>query len=236
MKSDRMAENLNISPDNYANWFALYHLCLQLGKRKDIRINSSSLGNLLGVSQQTASRRIQTLEELNWIERIIDGKIQIINITELGTNIMLNIYRTLKLILEKILIAGEVKEGMGEGAYYVSIKGYYEQFKQKLGFLPYKGTLNLDLDAINNNLLREKLAEKNPIMIEGFKDESRNYGDVKCYSCNVFPLKNKEKKIKAAILDIQRTHHDKNIIEILAEPYLRDYFELKDGDNLIIEL
>ncbi|MFX1277161.1 MAG: DUF120 domain-containing protein [Promethearchaeota archaeon] len=231
-----MSDKLNISPENYANWFALYHLCLQLGKRKDIRINSSALGDLLGVSQQTASRRIQTLEELNWIERSIEGKIQVINITEEGTNIMLAMYRTMKLILEKILIAGVVTEGMGEGAYYVAIKGYYEQFKEKLGFLPYKGTLNLDLDAINNNLIREKLAETNPINIEGFKDESRNYGNVKCYSCNIFPLKKKDKKIKAAILDIQRTHHDKNIIEILAEPYLREYFELKDGDKVIIEL
>ena len=231
-----MTENLNIKANNYADWFVLFQLCQQLGKKKDIRINSSELGNLLGVSQQTASRRIQTLEELNWIKRSIEGKIQVINITELGTNIMLNMYRTLKMILEKILIAGEVKEGMGEGAYYVSIKGYYDQFQDKLGFVPYKGTLNLDLDAINNNLLREKLAEKNPVKISGFKDESRNYGDVNCFSCSIFPIKNKEKKIKAAILDIQRTHHDKNIIEILAKPYLREYFELKDGDKLIIEL
>jgi len=231
-----MTKNLNIKANNYADWFALFQLCQQLGKKKDIRINSSELGNLLEVSQQTASRRIQTLEELNWITRSIEGKIQVINITELGTNIMLNMYRTLKMILEKILIAGEVKEGMGEGAYYVSIKGYYNQFQDKLGFVPYKGTLNLNLDMINNNLLREKLAEKNPVRISGFKDESRNYGDVNCFTCSIFPIKNKEKKIKAAILDIQRTHHDKNIIEILAEPYLREYFELKDGDKLIIEL
>ncbi len=231
-----MDEKLNILPENYADWFALYQLCQQLGKRKDIRINSTELGELLGVSQQTAARRIQALEELNWIERSIEAKTQVINISELGTTVMLKMYRSLKLILEKILIAGEVKEGMGEGAYYVSIKGYYEQFKERLGFLPYKGTLNLDLDTLNNNLLREKIAEKNPVNISGFKDENRNYGDVKCYTCHIFPLKNKEKRIKAAILDIQRTHHDENIVEILAEPYLRDYFELKDGDRLIIEL
>jgi CTP-dependent riboflavin kinase len=44
------------------------------------------------------------------------------------------------------------------------------------------------------------------------------------------------KQRKAAILDIQRTHHEKNIIEILAKPFLRDYFNLKDGDKLIIEV
>ena len=231
-----MTESLEVSPENYANWFALFHLCQKLGKRKDIRINSTEFGEALGVSQQTAARRIQTLEELNWIERTIEGKLQIINITELGTNVMLNMFRSLKEILETILIAGVVSEGMGEGGYYVAIKGYYEQFKEKLGFEPYKGTLNLDLDMINNNILREKLNHQNPVKISGFSDENRNYGDVKCFHCHVFPLKNKEKKIKAAILDIQRTHHGKNITEILAEPYLRDYFNLKDGDKLIIEL
>ncbi len=207
-----------------------------MGKRKEIKINSTEFGDLLNVSQQTASRRIQNLEEMNWITRSIEGKQQKIEITELGTEIMLNMYRTLKKILDTILIAGEVSEGIGEGGYYVAIKGYYEQFKEKLGFEPYIGTLNLDLDVINNSLLREKLNDMRFIKINGFKDENRNYGDVKCHHCYVFPLKDKENKVKAAILNIDRTHHGKNIVEILAQPYLRDYFNLKDGDKVIIEL
>ncbi|MFX1236945.1 MAG: DUF120 domain-containing protein [Promethearchaeota archaeon] len=231
-----MNEKVDIEPENFANWFALFHLCQKLGKRKNIRLNSTEFGDSMGVSQQTASRRIQTLEDLGWIHRKIQGKVQIIDITELGTEIMLNMYRKLKTILENVLIAGEVSEGMGEGGYYVSIREYYRQFKSKLGFEPYKGTLNLNLDAINNSLLREKLEDKKPVIIEGFKDENRNYGEVKCFNCFVFPLKDKENKIKAAILDIQRTHHGKNIVEILAEPYLREYFNLKNEDKLIIEL
>ncbi len=231
-----MTEDFDIDPDNYANWFALFHLCKKLGKKKNIRLNSTEFGGEMGVSQQTASRRIQNLEDLNWIERKIEGKTQIVDITELGTEIMLKMYRNLKIILENVLIAGEVSEGMGEGGYYVAIKEYYEQFEYKLGFEPYKGTLNLNLDSINNSLLREKLDDKKPVVIDGFKDENRNYGAVKCYMCYVFPLKDKKNKIRAAILDIQRTHHGKNIIEILAEPYLRDFYDLKDGDKLIIEL
>lgn len=236
MRCEILSEDLEISPDNYANWFALYHLCQRLGKRKEIQINSTEFGDLLNVSQQTASRRIQNLEELNWIRRSIEGKQQNIEITELGTEIMLNMYRTLKKILDAILIAGEVSEGIGEGGYYVAIKGYFEQFKDKLGFEPYKGTLNLDLDVINNSLLREKLNDMRFVKIDGFKDENRNFGDVKCHHCYVFPLKDKENKVKAAILNIDRTHHGKNIVEILAKPFLRDYFNLKDGDKVIIEL
>ena len=231
-----MSKDLDVAPDNYANWFALYHLCQKLGKKKEVHINSTEFGDLLSVSQQTASRRIQNLEELNWITRHIKGKAQTIEITELGTEIMLQMYRSLKKILDTILIAGEVSEGIGEGGYYVSIKGYYEQFKDKLGFEPYKGTLNLDLDVINHSILREKLNDMRFVKINGFKDENRNYGDVKCHHCYVFPLKDKENKVKAAILNIDRTHHGKNIVEILAEPFLRDYFKLIDGDRVIIEL
>jgi len=42
-------------------------------------------------------------------------------------------------------------------------------------------------------------------------------------------------EIQAAILRIKRTHHKKNIVELIAEPYLRDILNLKDGDRLRIE-
>ena len=73
-------------------------------------------------------------------------------------------------------------------------------------------------------------------MIEGFKDQNREYGPVRCYDVMIARLDDMEKRRKAAILDITRTHHDENIIEILAKPYLRDYFNLKNGDKLIIEV
>ena len=94
------------------------------------------------------------------------------------------------------------------------------------------------MSDLNKALLRENIENQIPITIDGFKDENseRTYGEVKCYGCKISRLDDREKKIKAAILDIERTHHEKNIIEILAEPYLRDYLDLKDGDKLIIEL
>jgi len=64
-----MSEEDEITPENYANWFALYHLCQQIGNQKAIHISSVELGDIMGVSQQTASRRIQDLEKLRWIKR-----------------------------------------------------------------------------------------------------------------------------------------------------------------------
>ncbi|MHA1293971.1 MAG: DUF120 domain-containing protein [Promethearchaeota archaeon] len=227
-----------ITPENYANWFALYHLCQNIGSEKAIHMSSVEFGEKLNLSQQTASRRIKKLEDLGWIERKTDGKTQIIRITKLGANVMLDMYKKLKEILENILIVGEVIEGMKEGGYYVAIKGYFEQFQEKLGFKPYLGTLNLKLTDINKELLKENIKNRAPIIIEGFVDENagRSYGPVNCYDCFISRLDNQTKKIKAAILKIERTHHKKNIVEILAEQYLRDELNLKDGDKLRIEL
>jgi riboflavin kinase len=230
-----MSEKETVSPDNYANWFTLYYLSEQIGNQRDIKMSSVELGELMSVSQQTASRRIQDLEKLGWIKRKIDGKTQIIKIPKKGADVLLNIYKELKKILENILIVGEVTEGMKEGAYYVAIKGYYDQFQEKLGFKPYIGTLNLELTDLNKSLLRENLDNSTPVIIEGFEDD-RIYGAVKCYDCFISRLDNRENKIKAAILDIERTHHKKNIVEILAKPYLRYKLTLKDGDKVIIEL
>ena len=233
-----MTNERDISPDNYSNWFALYQLCKHIEHRQTINISSVEFGKLLSLSQQTASRRISDLENLGWIKRKIEKKTQKIVLTKKGSDVMLLMYKNLKNILEKIVIIGTVQSGMKEGAYYVSIKGYFDQFQEKLGFLPYKGTLNLELNNTNIDLLREKLKNLKPVVIAGFKDDNseRTYGVVYCYDCEISRIDNPEEKIKAAILDIKRTHHKKNIIEILAEPYLRDYFNLKDGDKLIIEL
>ena len=226
----------DISPDNYANWFALFQLCHLAKERRYIEISTVKFGEILGLSQQTGSRRINDLEQLGWIKRKVTGKTQRISITKEGANIMLMIYKELKKLLESILIIGEVTEGIHEGGYYVSIKGYYQQFKEKLGFEPYKGTLNLRLSDTDIELLREKLKNITPIIIDGFKDLNREYGPVKCYDVYISRMDDKNNKRKAAILDIQRTHHKENIIEILAKPYLRDYFHLNDGDKLIIDI
>jgi riboflavin kinase len=235
-----MEDKEKISSDNYANWFALYHLCQNIGSRKAIHISSVEFGKILNLSQQTASRRINQLIEIGWIQRKVVGKEQIIRITKKGADVMLAMYKDLKQILEEILIVGEVSEGMGEGGYYVRIKEYFEQFVEKLGFRPYYGTLNLQFSDLNKELLEENLKNRIPIKIIGFKKETegpvkRTFGSVDCYDCVVSRLDDQEKKVKAAILKIKRTHHKKNIVEILAAPYLRDKLNLKDGDRLRIE-
>lgn len=229
-----------IPPDHYANWFALFHLCQNIGSQKAIHMSSVEFAKILNLSQQTASRRLSQLEEIGWIKRKMIRKEQSIKITKKGADVMLIMYKKLKQILEEILIVGEVTEGMGEGGYYVRIQEYYIQFKEKLGFNPWYGTLNLQFNDLNKELLEESLKNQIPVRIEGFEKEDeehgkRTFGSVECYNCNISCLDNQDKKIKAAILRIKRTHHKKNIVEIIAEPYLREILKLKDGDRIRLE-
>jgi riboflavin kinase len=232
-----MEDKEEIHPENYANWFALFHLCQNIGSQKALHISSIEFGKILNLSQQTASRRLTQLEEMGWIQRKIIGKEQTIRITKEGADVMLLMYKNLRQILQDILIVGEVTEGMREGGYYVRIPGYLKQFKEKLGFEPYYGTLNLQLNDLNKELLDENLNSQLPVLIEGFEDKNvgRSYGSVECYNCSVSRLDNQKNKKKAAILKIKRTHHKKNIVEILAKDYLRDKLNLKNGDRVRIE-
>ncbi|MFW9875645.1 MAG: DUF120 domain-containing protein [Candidatus Thorarchaeota archaeon] len=232
-----MEDKEEINPENYANWFALFHLCQNIGSQKALHISSVEFSKILNLSQQTASRRLNYLEEIGWIQRKVVGKEQTIRITKEGADVMLLMYKNLKQILQDILIVGEVTEGMREGGYYVRIPGYLKQFEEKLGFEPYYGTLNLQLSDLNKELLDENLNNNLPVLIEGFedKDVGRSYGSVECFNCFVSRLDNQQNKKKAAILKIKRTHHKKNIVEILAKDYLRDKLSLKNGDRVRIE-
>ena len=43
------------------------------------------------------------------------------------------------------MLNGTVQSGLGEGAYYMSLRPYTDQFLEILGFSPFPGTLNVQL-------------------------------------------------------------------------------------------
>jgi riboflavin kinase len=122
-----------------------------------------------------------------------------------------------------VMVRGKVASGLGEGQRYISMEGYRSQLRQRLGFDPFPGTLNLRLNA---PLL---LPEEEAILIRGFISDGRSYGSCKCYPCRVGGL-------KCAIVRPDRSAYPHTLIEIIAPVSLRESMDLQDGDEVEVVL
>ena len=202
----------------------------QLGAiSNSIRTSTTRLARLLNTSQQTASRRLAILEKKGWIRRSLNKRGQIIRIEQKGVDQLVEVRSILEIAMGKkrsIMLRGRIFTGLGEGAYYVRLEGYRKQFRKKLGFDPFPGTLNMqlltDADVNEFQLLKATIG----IEIHGFENGGRSFGPVTCYPALV------NDKQRAAILLIERTHHHPNVIEIIASQNLREQLGLKDDDVL----
>lgn len=201
-----------------------------------IVITTSDLGKDIKRSQQAASRHLLDLENAGYIERLRKGQTFRIKITNRGYSEIESLYSTLKSAIESIPFSidfeGTVVSGMGEGAYYMSLEGYRKQFKDKLGFEPYPGTLNVKLiDQIFMNARRE-IGRYPSVFINGFSDNLRTYGWVKCYKANI----NKGAVNNAAALVLERTHYDDTMLEIIAPICLKEAIGIQNGDRISIKV
>jgi len=201
-----------------------------------IVITTSDLGKDIKRSQQAASRHLLDLENAGYIERLRKGQTFRIKITNRGYSEIESLYSTLKSAIESIPFSidfeGTVVSGMGEGAYYMSLEGYRKQFKDKLGFEPYPGTLNVKLiDQIFMNARRE-IGRYPSVFINGFSDNLRTYGWVKCYKANI----NKGAVNNAAALVLERTHYDDSMLEIIAPICLKEAIGVQNGDRISIKV
>jgi riboflavin kinase len=144
-------------------------------------------------------------------------------------------FQKLRVIVEaahplSVTLEGAVFSGFGEGAYYIKQEGYKKQFLEKLGFDPYPGTLNVRLTSDYDIKARQELESYPAIEVEGFKDEARTFGPVKCYPVLI------NNKAKGALILALRTHYDASVLEIIAPQYLRSQLKIKDGQKVKIEV
>ena len=77
----------------------------------------------------------------------------------------------------KIHIKGHITSGKGKGEFFVSQEQYRKQFREKLGYLPYSGTLNI---LVKQDETRSVLEKIKGIKINGFQIEKKTFGKVKC--------------------------------------------------------
>ena len=202
------------------------------GTKEYVNLSSRELGKLIGVSQQSASQRILELVRDGLVGRDLATRRQRIKLTGKGLDILRKEYADYQRIFEireTVTIGGAVSSGLGEGAFYMRQKGYKDQFRKKLWFEPYEGTLNLKITGPDLAKL-EVLRETPGIEISGFDAAGRTFGGAKCFLATMG-------HVDCAIILPHRSHHS-DVLEVISKHYLRGALGLKDGDTveLIVSL
>lgn len=128
----------------------MVHLLLLGARHNYVEITTRELSRSINRSQQSASKHLLDLESVGYVDRIRKGHTIRIKITDKGYMQIYSLYEKLRSAFESsvgdvITLEGRVVSGMGEGAYYMSLEGYRKQFREKLGYEPFPGTLNIKL-------------------------------------------------------------------------------------------
>ncbi|MCW3976693.1 MAG: DUF120 domain-containing protein [Candidatus Bathyarchaeota archaeon] len=228
-------ETFGVDAQSWKVFFTLFKLAEMGANRRTVKVSTEYLAEKLGLSQQTASRHLIQLEKKGWIKRIITPEGCLIKTTDSGNTELRKLYSSLQAVFEaaypiSVTLEGVLFTGLGEGAYYITRDSYRKQFIEKIGFDPYPGTLNLKLATDYDRKTRDELESYPAIEIQGFTNETRTFGPVKCYPAII------NNKIKGAVVTAIRSHYDSSVMEVIAPYYLRSKLKLKDGHKVKIEI
>jgi len=199
-------------------------------------VSGPALAERLDASSQTASRRLQALDEGGLVEREMASDGQWVVVTEAGERALAAEYEDYRRIFDSrdgLRLRGTVTSGMGEGRHYIALPGYTEQFVARLGYEPFPGTLNVDLTA-ESVRTRAALSAIEAVPIDAWEDEERTYGPASCYPATVEADGGTFEGAHAIVPD--RTHHDETQLELIAPAKLRDELALEDDDEIGIRV
>ncbi len=239
-------EKKNLEKANEKDWFLIYKLA-RIGSFRGITLTTQEIAEEVLSTQQTVSRRLNKLRDLEFIEITTKGKKNIMKITQKGKAFL----KVIQLGLEDIFAHektgikyyGSVQTGMGEGKYYVKIPNYFSKFAEFLGeepisrrgaisrdIEPFPGTLNVVLDDNYTEEFYLAIDNQKPKIIDSFTSTelNRTFGPVNCYNVEIFNSEREEEKVKCLFLDIRRTSHKKNIVEFVSNFTLREKFTINE--------
>ena len=199
-----------------------------------VQLTSSSLGKSVQKSQQTASKYLMELENGGFIKRFMKGRKVFVKITNKGYAELVKLHSLLGSSLgtfpSSIELKGEIISGMGEGAYYMSLKGYTKQFKSKIGYVPFPGTLNVKLYQKEYLEAIQQIDDLDGQKINSFSDGKRTYGWVKCFTAKL------NRTINCQLIRLERTHYDNSIIELISKNNICKVANLKLGSKVSIKI
>ena len=204
----------------------VFYLLRKGAHREPQRITTGEIAAQIGVSQQTASRKLILLEKAGELERA-GGKVK------LTEKALVEARRCVREVLDSLkgtglVFSGKVVPGLGEGSFFVGQKEYVDGFRKKLGFAPFKGTLNvfIEADDVEKRLV---LREQKPIEIPGFVRGKRRFGRIDAYKCVAGGL-------PCALIFPEMSQHGLQMLELISPVNLRKSLKLEDGSVLPVEV
>lgn len=122
-------------------------------------------------------------------------------------------------------IIGIVFSGKGEGAKFIELPWVKKQITEKLGFSPYRGTLNIELvkEEFEKRALLEKAQAIEISPVKGFRRG-------RCFKANLMD------KLECAIVIPEVPNYPENVIEVIAPTNLRKKLQLRDGDSVEVKI
>ena len=124
--------------------------------------------------------------------------------------------------MKRIELNGKVFSSRGEGRKFLELPLVEQQIKQKLGFTPYLGTLNVKLSEESTK--RKKLLEKTRAIkvcpADGY--------------CSGKLIKAFISKLECAIVIPEVAGYPKRVLEIIAPVNLRETLQLEDGGEVTV--
>ena len=203
----------------------------------EVTITCSALAERLDASSQTASRRLQRLEDAGYLDRELTGDGQRVSVTDDGTHALERQYADYRRLFEgnvDVELRGAVTSGMGEGRHYISLSGYMRQFRDRLGYEPFPGTLNVDLDD-ESVRIRARMDALEPIDIDGWTDDDRTYGPAFCWPATI-ETQSGDRYDEVHAIAPERTHHGTDQLELIAPEKLRETLGIDDGEELTVHV
>lgn len=125
-------------------------------------------------------------------------------------------------LLKRIELNGKVFSSRGEGRKFLELPWVKRQIKQKLGFTPYPGTLNVRLseESVKRKKLLEKAQSIKVCPADGY--------------CSGTLIKAFIGKLECAIVVPEVAGYPKEVLEIIAPVNLRETLQLKDGGEVTV--
>lgn len=122
-------------------------------------------------------------------------------------------------------IKGIVVRGTKKGAYFMSQAIYRDQFEEKLGFRPFVGTLNVQVEDKNVPKVK-KLLKSDILEIKG----EETFGDVKYKKATL------NGEVEGAVVFPEKTRHLMDVVEFIAPQNLKETYHISDGDSVTITI